>query len=315
MKTKKIGIIGLGHVGAHVLSYLVNQSIADEIVLIDSNEKKSLCEETDIRASMPYMPSRINVYAGKYSDLEDADVLINASGKVKLLIETKDRFDELAFTLDAAKKICPQVKASGFHGIFINITNPCDVIASYIAGELGLPKGHVFGTGTGLDTARLLARLASCSGVDARSITAYMIGEHGNEQFAPLSVINFHGKPLSILAKEDKKFAFDREELSQAVIRDAWTVFEGKHCTEYGIASTAARMAKLVLNDEKAIMPASAPLDGEYGEHDVFAGVPAIIGRNGIEKVIELPLTTEERSKFHQCCDSIRKNIAYAAKL
>ena len=312
MKVKKVGIIGLGHVGAHVLCDLVNQGIAAEIVLIDIDREKAECEAMDINASMVYMPSRAKVYAGTYADIGDADVLVNASGKISLSAAGGDRLNEMRFTVAAAKEIAPQVKASGFKGVFLNITNPCDVITSYMAKELGLPRGRVFGTGTGLDTARLLSRLSLDSGVDGRSITAYMLGEHGNEQFAPLSLVSFQGKPLAEMAQKNPKLNYNQEEISKAVIADAWTVVSAKHCTEYGIAATAARMVRIVLNDERTIMPASASLAGEYGEKDVFAGVPCLIGAGGVEEVVELPLTEAEKEKFHACCDSIRENIKRA---
>lgn len=315
VKLRKVGIIGLGHVGAHVLCDLVNQGIADEIVLIDIDREKAECEAMDINASMAYMPSRIKVYAGTYGDIGDADVLVNASGKISLSAASNDRTNEMRYTVAAAREIAPQVRASGFNGIFLNISNPCDVITSYMARELGLPKGHVFGTGTGLDTARLLFRLSHDSGVEARSITAYMFGEHGNAQFAPLSLVSFRGKPLAEMAKTNSKLNYSQDDISKAVIQDAWTVVSAKHCTEYGIAATAASMIKIVLGDERSIMPASAMLEGEYGESGVFAGVPCLLGAGGVEEVCELPLTKAEWEMFHQCCESIRSNIALAEEM
>ena len=87
--------------------------------------------------------------------------------------------------------------------------------------------------------------------------------------------------------------------------------FAGKFCTEYGIATTAARMVSIVLHDEKAVMPASAELNGEYGEHGIFVGVPCVIGRDGVEQVVELPLTAEELAKFHSCCEGVRRNMEH----
>ena len=298
-----------------MLCDLVNQGTADEIVLIDIDREKAECEAMDINASMAYMPSRIRVYVGTYADIGDADIVVNASGKISLSAASNDRTQEMRYTVAAAKEIAPQVRDAGFNGIFLNISNPCDVITSYMAKELGLPKGRVFGTGTGLDTARLLSRLSLDSGVSAHSITAYMLGEHGNAQFAPLSLVSFHGRPLAELAKTNSKLAYSQDDISKAVIQDAWTVVSAKHCTEYGIAATAARMIKIVLGNERAILPASALLEGEYGEHDVFAGVPCILGAGGVEEVCELPLTEAEREKFHQCCESIRSNIALAESM
>ena len=315
MKTRKAGIIGLGHVGAHVLSALVTQAIADEIVLIDINRAKAECECRDIRDSIVYMPHRVRVTVGDYPDLKDCDIVVNASGDILSLARSHDRVKEMEFTVPVAKGFLPKVKASGFNGIFLNISNPCDIVTAEIAKGLGLPKGHVFGTGTGLDSARLIAHLAETTGVDHKSITAYMIGEHGNAQFAPWSVVSFGANKLSELAEKDERFRFDHEEMVQDVIEGAWTVFNGKNCTEYAIAATAARIIRAVLHDEKVILPVSAPLEGEYGVTDTFAGVPAVIGKDGCEEVVELPLTEEEKKHFQECCDGIRENIRIADSL
>ena len=169
----------------------------------------------------------------------------------------------------------------------------------------------MFGTGTGLDTSRLLSALARQTGIDHKSITAYMMGEHGNAQFAPWSCVSFRGKPLDDWAKTDQRFRFDREALQKESIDGGWVTFAGKFCTEYGIATTAARMVSIVLHDEKAVMPASAELDGEYGERGLFVGVPCVIGRDGVEQVVELPLTAEEKAKFHDCCEGVRRNMEH----
>lgn len=315
MKTRKVGIIGVGHVGAHVLSALVTQGVADDIVLIDINPDKSACECQDIKDSIPYMPHRVRVSVGDYPDLKDCDVVVNASGKINILVESHDRVQEMKFTVPAAKGFVDKVKASGFNGIFLNISNPCDIVTAQIAKGLGLPKGHVFGTGTGLDSARLISHLAETTGIDHKSITAYMIGEHGNAQFAPWSQVFFGTHPLDEMAEKDERFRFDRDGMIQATIDGAWTVFAGKGCTEYAIAATAVRIIKAIFHDEKVLVPVSAPLDGEYGEHDVFAGVPAIIGKDGCEEVVELSLTDEELKHFHECCAGIRENIKIADTL
>ena len=180
---------------------------------------------------------------------------------------------------------------------------------------LGLPRGRVFGTGTGLDTSRLLSALARQTGVDHKSITCYMLGEHGNQQFAPWSCVSFRGMPLDVWAEKDARFRFDRAALQKESIGGGWVTFSGKFCTEYGIATTAARMAHIVLHDEKAIMPASAELCGEYGETGLFAGVPCVIGANGVEEVVELPLTGDEKATFHACCEGIRTNMEHLKEL
>ena len=315
MNTRKVGIVGIGHVGAHVAYSLLIQGIADELVLVDKNIEKVNSEVQDLRDAVAYAPHRCVIHAGDFADLKDCDVLVHAAGKVSLLIGNHDRLTELNFTIPMVRSYAQKIKESGFHGILINITNPCDVVTRELAKTLDLPKGHVFGTGTGLDTSRLLSALNRQTGIDHKYIDAFMLGEHGNKQFCPWSCVTFQGTPLSELEKKDNAFQFDHESLQKEAIGGGWVTFVGKQCTEYGIATTAAKMVSIVLHDEKAILPASAELNGEYGEHDVFAGVPCVIGKDGVEKIIELPLNEEENNTFHTCCDGIRENIQHADEL
>ena len=315
MKTRKVGVVGIGHVGAHVAYTLALEGIADELVLVDMNEQKVTSEVQDLRDAAAYLPHRVTVNAGDFSDLGDCDVIVNSVGKIDLLRGTHDRLTEMDFTIPAVRGYVDKVKASGFDGVLINITNPCDIVTRELALGLGLPKGRVFGTGTGLDTSRLLSALARQTGIDHKSITCYMMGEHGNAQFAPWSCVSFRGMPLDEWAKTDERFRFDRDALQKESIGGGWVTFAGKFCTEYGIATTAARMVHIVLHDEKAVMPASAELTGEYGETGLFVGVPCVIGRNGVEQVVELPLTSEEKAKFHECCEGVRRNMEHLKEI
>lgn len=314
MKTRKIGIVGIGHVGAHVAYSLAIQGIADELVLVDQKAQKLESERQDLADSVAYLPHRVKITAGDFADLGDCDVIVNSTGKIELL-ETHDRLSEMDFTIAAVRSYAGKIKASGFDGVLLNITNPCDIVTRELALMLGLPRGRVFGTGTGLDTSRLLSALSRQTGIDHKSITAYMMGEHGAQQFAPWSCVSFRGVPLDEWARTDERFRFDREALKKESIAGGWVTYAGKQCTEYGIATTAARMVSIILHDEKAIMPASMELCGEYGESGLFAGVPCLIGANGVEKVIELPLTDEEMREFHACCDGIRKNMEHLSEI
>jgi len=310
MKTRKVGIIGLGHVGAHVAYSLAIQGIADELVLVDMKEQKLASEVQDLRDAVAYMPHHVTINAGDFSDLGDCDVIVNSVGKIELL-ETHNRLDEMDFTIAAVRGYAHKIKESGFSGVLINITNPCDIVTRELALALGFPRGRVFGTGTGLDTSRLLSALNRQTGIDHKSITAYMLGEHGALQFAPWSCVSFRGMPLSKWAETDEKFRFDKDALQKESIGGGWVTYTGKQCTEYGICTTAARMVHIVLHDEKTIMPASMELCGEYGEEGLFVGVPCLLGKNGVEQVIELPLTDEEKAKFHECCEGVRKNMEH----
>lgn len=314
-KKRILGVIGLGHVGAHVAYALAVQGIADELILVDQNEKKLSSEVQDLRDAAAYLPHRVTVRAGGFQELGVCDVIVNCVGRIELLRGSHDRLTEMDYTIPAVRGYAHKIRESGFDGVLINITNPCDIVTRELALELGLPRGRVFGTGTGLDTSRLLSALARQTGIDHKSITCYMLGEHGNQQFAPWSCVSFRGMPLDVWAERDERFRFDRMALQKESIGGGWVTFSEKFCTEYGIATTAARMAHIVLHDEKAIMPASAELCGEYGETGLFAGVPCVIGANGVEQVIELPLTAEELATFHSCCEAICKNMEHLKEI
>ncbi len=308
MNVRKIAIVGVGHVGAHVGFTLMKDSLVDELLLVDKNRQKAESECQDLRDAAMFCNYHVNVNVADFSELGDVDIIIDSVGKIELL-ETHDRLTELNFTIEQVNEIVPKIMASGFHGYIINITNPCDIITRQIAKLSGLPKGHVFGTGTGLDTSRLVSALSMQTGIDHKSITAYMMGEHGDKQMVPWSVVSFGGMSLDEFAKIDDRFVFDRDEMQTRAIKGGWVTYVGKECTEYGICCAAARIVGIMEHDEKKIIPASFELDGEYGEKGLFAGVPCLIGKNGVERVIELPLTEEEQRRFHECCDGIRKNM------
>ena len=314
-KKRIVGVVGLGHVGAHVAYSLAVQGVADELVLVDMNAQKVASEAQDLRDAAAYLPHRVTVREADFSDLGNCDLIVNCVGRIELLRGSHDRLTEMDYTIPAVRGYAHKIRESGFDGVLINITNPCDIVTRELALRLGLPKGRVFGTGTGLDTSRLLSALARQTGVDHKSITCYMLGEHGNQQFAPWSCVSFRGMPLDEWAKTDERFRFDRDALTKESINGGWVTFSGKFCTEYGIATTAARMAHIVLHDEKAIMPASMELDGEYGETGLFAGVPCVLGANGVEQVVELPLTPAEKATFHECCEGIRHNMEHLKEI
>ena len=158
MKKRIAGVIGLGHVGAHVAYALAVQGIADELILVDQKEQKLASEVQDLRDAAAYLPHRVTVRAGDFADLGECDVIVNSVGKIELL-ETHDRLTEMDFTIPAVRSYAHKIKESGFDGVLINITNPCDIVTRELALGVGLPRGRVFGTGTGLDTSRLLSAL------------------------------------------------------------------------------------------------------------------------------------------------------------
>lgn len=312
MKIKKriVGVVGLGHVGAHVAYNLGMMGVADEVRICDKNADKAASECNDLMDAVYFMPHRVNYKVVDYAGLADCDVIVNAVGKIALLA-TLNRDTEMENSVKETASFIPRIMAGGFDGIFVNITNPCDVITDLVQKLSGLTKNRVFGTGTGLDSSRLISAISQQTNLEHHSFTAFMMGEHGNAQMVPWSLITFHGKPLSEFAG-DPRFDFDHDEMTKRVINGAWVTFKGKQCTEYGVAATGATVVRSILHDEKKIMPVSAYLDGEYGEHGIYCGVPAVVGANGVEQVMDYKLAADESVEFKRCCDAIRTNIKKA---
>lgn len=308
IKRRIVGVVGVGHVGAHVAFNLGMMGIADEVRLCDCKEQKVVSEVQDLNDAVSYMPNHVRYIGTDYAGLKDCDVIVNASGDISILVNGNTRDLELVNSVKQVSDFVPKIMAAGFQGIFVNITNPCDVITNLIAEKSGLPRNRVVGTGTLLDSSRLIHAISDYTGLDARSFTAFMLGEHGNAQFVPWSCVYFYGKSFVDFAK-DTGIDFNQKEIQEKAIMGGWTTFNGKHCTEYGIASAGATLVRTILHDEKRIIPVSAPLNGEYGQKDIYCGVPAVVGAKGVESVIEYPLTKEEMTEFTRCCDVIRVNI------
>lgn len=308
-KLRKVGIIGVGHVGAHCAFSLVTQGIVDELVLVDKNDQKATSERQDLIDSVTYLPNRVNVIKGTYEDLADCDIIVNSVG---IITKTHDRLDELQVSIDMVNSYVKRVMDAGFDGIIINITNPCDIIARRIWQLSGLPKNRVFGTGTGLDSSRFKAVLARETGIDHKSIQAYTLGEHGNSQMAAWSQVAFGGKPLKELEKEDLEHFghLDKKGLLKEVVEAGFVTLKGKGATEFGIASTLARLVQCIFHDEKQVFPCSTLLEGQYGEEGIFISTPCVIGKNGVEQVFELNLDDEELKDFKHSCSVIREYIA-----
>ncbi len=311
-KARKIVIIGAGHVGSHCAFSLLTQGDTSEIVFIDIDQPKAVAQAADIADAACFMPHPTIVRSGDYDDCKDAAIVVIAAGVPRKPGQT--RLDTMGDSIRVMKEIVDPLKYSGFAGVLICISNPADVIANYMRKHSGWEKHRVFSTGTSLDTARLKRVLQEITGIDARSIQCFSLGEHGDSSMIPFSHVSIAGKPLGELMKE-KPAVYGKLDLENVLHRTrmiGMDIINGKNSTEFGIGCVLADMVKAIFHDEHRVMPVSAFLAGEYGQTDLHVGVPAIIGKNGIEEIIELHLTEEEQQLFAESCQVIRKHIALA---
>ena len=315
ISNRKVLIVGAGHVGSHVGYALISQSLADEIVYIDSDRAKAVAQALDLTDATNYLPVRTRVTAGDYSDAADAQIMIIAAGPLPRGNQT--RMDTLGQTIEILKEVTASIKKSGFDGIIVNISNPADVITHYIQHMLNWAPERIFSTSTTLDSARLRRAIAQETGIDQKSITAYALGEHGESQMVAWSAVTIAGKPLSQWREEhpDTFGRLDLDALADAGREGGWTILRGKGCTEFGIGASAAEVVRAIFYNENRVLSVSVLLNGQYGQHDVYASVPAIVGRDGIAHIIELHLTPEEQEKFDASCRTMSANYQLSLTL
>ena len=273
ISNRKVVIVGAGHVGSHVGYALISQSLADEIVYIDSDRAKAVAQALDLTDATNYLPVRTKVTAGDYSDAADAQIMIIAAGPLPSGSQT--RMDTLGQTIEILKEVTASIKKSGFDGIIVNISNPADVITHYIQHKLNWAPERIFSTSTTLDSARLRRAIAQETGIDQKSITAYALGEHGESQMVAWSAVTIAGKPLSQWREEypDTFGKLDLDALADAGREGGWTILRGKGCTEFGIGASAAEVVRAIFYNENRVLSVSVLLNGQYGQHDVYASV------------------------------------------
>ena len=309
-KGRKAAIVGVGHVGASCAYAMLNQAVCDEIMLIGRNEMRLNAQALDLSHCVDFSHSRTKVYAGSCEECGDMDLILLCAGDNPS--PSGNRLDLLESSYLLYEELIGRIMNSGFDGIFIVATNPVDIV-TYIVWKLsGLPRERVIGSGTSIDTARLKSLLSEDLPVDPRSVHGYVIGEHGDSQFPVWSHVTIGGKPLSdIISQNPVRFGhMNMAEIALRTRNAGWEILHGKGSTHYGIAAALTSIARSVFNDDRRIMAVSAVLDGEYDQKDIGISVPAILGRSGIQEVLELRLDTEERELLERSCGIIRSAIS-----
>lgn len=309
MKTdnRKIALIGTGMVGMSYAYALLNQNVCDELVLIDINKERAMGEAMDLNHGLAFSASNMKIYAGTYNNCTDADIAVICAGVAQKPGES--RLDLLRKNAKVFQSIIEPITASGFNGIFLVATNPVDIMTKITCTLSGFNPRRVLGTGTALDTARLRYLTGQYLKVDPRNVHAYVMGEHGDTEFVPWSQAMIATKSILELCKdsENPECFQDLEMISEEVRTAAYKIIEAKNATYYGIGMALTRITKAILGNEHSILTVSAMLRGEYGQFNVFTGVPCIINQNGIQKVLLLSLSDEEMKQFDTSCQVLKK--------
>lgn len=307
IRESRIVVVGAGNVGVTTAFSLVTQGVCDEVCLIDLNEEKVTGEVMDLTHCIEFLNRNVKVRAGSYADCKDAAmVVITASAPMSK--DATSRLDMLDKSKKIMKSIVENVMKNGFDGHMIVVSNPVDIMTYYAYKLSGLPASHVIGSGTSLDTARLKYFIGEKINVDPRSVNAMIIGEHGDSEMVPWSCVTVGGKDFFSILKDNQSRLKDEsmEGLREKTIQSGWEIFKRKGNTCYGIASSVVGIIKAVLFDENKIIPVSTLLTGQYGEEDIYIGVPVVLNRDGVREVVELRMTEEEMGHFKDSCKIIR---------
>lgn len=303
--TRKVAVIGCGFVGSASAFALMQSGLFSQMVLIDSNKDKAEGEALDIAHGVPFAKP-MQIWAGDYDDIADAAVVVVTAGANQKPGET--RLDLVAKNVEIFKSIMPEIKKVDFQGILLIVANPVDVL-TYVAQKLtGLPENRVFGSGTVLDTARLRYLISERLHVDARSVHAAIIGEHGDSEMAVWSSANVGGVPLRDVwsMKGLKSFDDSLRQIEDDVKNSAYTIISKKKATYYGIAMSVVRICEAIVREEDSILPVSSIQHGNYGISDVALSMPAIVGSDGVEALMPISLSSEEWKELKASADTLR---------
>ena len=294
---KRIVIIGCGNVGLEYLKKLCMTDINVDISLIDEDEERLEGEILDLEQSLVYRNSNISLKLGDYSDCDKADIVVMTAGVPQ---STKDRMSDLEKANEIVVDITNKLRETSFSGIILVACNPLDVITELIAHYTDYSYNKVIGTGTMLDTARLKSLISKRINIKPSDINAYVLGEHGNSQFVAWSNANIGLENLSQYLS-----LYDKEELEDETRHMGGVIVKHKGYTSDGVASCLLELTLCILNDLKKVYPVS-----NYNTtYDVYLSTPCIIGKNGIEKVINIKLTSDEEEKLEESSEVISEAL------
>ena len=289
---QKVVLVGDGAVGSSYAFAMAQQGIAEEFAIVDIIKKRTEGDALDLEDATAFTAPK-SIYSADYDTCKDADLVVITAVAPQKPGET--RLQLVDKNLKIIKSVVEPIVKSGFDGVFLVAANPVDILTYAVQKFSGFPKNKVVGSGTSLDSARLRVALAKKFHVDPRDVSANIMAEHGDSEFAAFSSATIGGKPLLDMAKEQGVSEDDLLKIEDDVRNKAYEIINRKGATFYGVATALMRISRAILRDENSVLPVGAPLNGEYGLKDIYIGTPAVVNASGIERVIEVPLNDREK--------------------
>jgi len=312
---QKVTVIGAGFVGSTTAYTLILNGLFSELVLIDINTTKARGEAMDLNHGLPFSKP-VKIYQGSYEDSKDSDLIIISAGANQKEGET--RLDLVHKNTAVFRSIISEIVKynSPENTILLVVTNPVDIL-TYVTWKLsGFPINRVLGSGTVLDTARFKYLIGEHTGVDARNVHGYILGEHGDTELAAWSITSIAGMPIDVYCEKCGKCddCNELDKIYNQVRNAAYEIINAKGATYYAVALAVERIVEAIMRDEHSILTVSSILQGEYGISDVAISVPTVVDRNGVNRVLEVPLSENELKQLHHSAETL-KNIIKELKL
>jgi L-lactate dehydrogenase len=309
--SNKVTVIGAGNVGSTIAYTLAVDGIANEIVMIDVNEAKSLGEALDIRQGVGFCPS-VKIYAGSYQDAVDSKIVVLTSGVARK--EGQSRLDLAQTNVNITKQIIPEIVKVAPDAIYIIVSNPVDILTYLFCRTAGIPENHIIGSGTLLDTARLRTRLSEYCNISQKNVHAYVFGEHGDSSFVPWSCATVSIVPLDKYIEcrkgEDQILPpIDHDEIETYIKKSGARIIARKGATFYAVALSVCHICRCILNAMDTAMTVSSMMHGEYGIDDVCLSTLCIVGENGITGKMMIPLTDHEQELLRHSASCLKEII------
>ena len=309
-RARKVVIIGAGAVGSTFAYALAQSGTADEIVLTDVDQNLVQGQVLDLAHGLPFYPN-VQIGVGGAHDYRDAHVIVLTAGSKQRPGES--RLDLLQRNARIVESIMDEIQAQGSQAVVVVVSNPVDVLTYVAHRRVSWPRGRVIGSGTVLDSARLRYLLSQHCGVDVHNVHAYVLGEHGDSQFAAWSMSHIAGMRFDDYCQicgQCEDWQEERRKIAETVRTSAYHIIDYKGATCFAVGQALVRIVSAIVRNEKSVLPVSVVLDGEYGLYEVCLSVPAIVGEAGVERILHSDLSPSERAALERSADILKQAIA-----
>ena len=310
--SRKVVIVGAGAVGSEAAYALAQSGAAEEIVLTDLNAGLATGQALDLAHGAPFYPT-VSISAAPAPDAyRNAAVVVVTAGKPQAGPD-QSRLELLAVNSRIVSSVAAQVQSVAPDAILLVVSNPVDILTHVARLRTDWPRGRIFGSGTVLDSARFRWLLASHCGVSPQNVHASILGEHGDSEFAAWSTVHVGGVPFDAYCSSCGRCADSasrRAAVETEVRQSAYHIIGYKGSTSYGVGMAIRTIVSAVLRNERRILTVSAALDGEYGLSGVTLGVPCIVGANGVERILDVPLPPAELASLRRSADTLQSTLA-----